>query len=163
MTFQLEYNELKNDALSAVSDLYQGWTKRLDSLAEKSNEEWAIAWKGYRAGDGSELDAIIPILPEWMQRHFEKFSALYRFTAEVERAFSHYEKEVSEAYRLGLQRGRALAEPNPQEWRGMKTDFDRARMLDKIPWWQRFTVNREINRYRSKEIAAAKWPELFTT
>lgn len=163
MTFQLEYNELKTDAIDAIGSLFQGWVKRVDSLAEKSEEAWAMVWKEYRAGDGSELDTITPQLPEWMQAHFAKFSALYRFASEVERAFIHYENEVSEAYRLGLLRGRELSDPNPQEWRGMKTEFDRARMLDKIPWWQRFTINRETNRYRSKEIAMAKWPELFTS
>ena len=162
MTFQLEYNELKADALAAVSDLYQGWTKRVDAIAEKSEEEWVAAWKGYRAGDGTQLETARQLMPEWMQSHFEKFSAIYRFAAEVERAFSHYENEVGEAYRLGLQRGRELAEPNAQEWRQCQTAFDRARMLDKIPSWHRFIVNRETLRYRSREIAAAKWPDLFT-
>ncbi len=163
MTFQLEYNELKSDAMDAINSLYQGWVKRMDTLAEKSEEEWSAAWKAHRAGNGTELTEITPYLPEWMQAHFAKFSALWRFASEVERAFAHFENEISEAYRLGLQRGRELTEPNPQEWRGLKSEFERARMLDKIPWWQRMTINREILRHRSREIASAKWPELFTT
>jgi hypothetical protein len=158
----LEYNELKNEAQDALGDLYRSFTKRVDTVAEKSPDEWAEAWKTYRTGNGSNLPEILPQMPYWIQNTFSQFAALQRFTAETQKALTSLQNDVSEAYTAGLQRGRTEADPDTQAWRGCKTAWDRARLWDKSPWWQRTILSKEFLRNRTKEIAAAKWPDLFT-
>lgn len=161
MILSLEYHELQSEALESLADLYQGWTKRMDALARDTHEPWGRAWQEYRQGNGNTLADVLPLLPEWQQRHFAKFASLQRFATEIQRAFVQYENEIQEAYRHGLQRGRQEAEPNAQEWRGARTYFDRMKQLERIPQALRLCYTKELLRQRTKETAQQVWPELF--